>query len=439
MESGSVPGGGRGAVRARRGLIGLLTANAVSLVGTQVTVIAVPWYVLTSTGSAALTGLVGFCTLAPYLLTRLLAGPAIDRIGARRVSVAADCLSLLATGAIPLLHAAGLLPLWTLALVAAAAGAARGPGDSAKGALVPQVAQDSNTPLSRVTGLNGTVSRLAGSIGPAIAGALVAASGPLPAVTVDAISFGIAAAIVAFTVPGTAFAGTEEPAEADGSAGESYGRRLLAGLAFLRADRLLLSLTIMVTATNMLDNGVMSVILPVWARQHGGASTVGLITSAVSVTAMLGSIVASAVADRLDRRRTYFACFLIGGGPRIAFLALGAPVWGTAVVWAVSGLALGFVSPLLSAVMYERIPARLMGRVSALTGAASVAGTPLGGPIGGLVIGPFGYAAAAVAFGAAYVTATVLPAFGPAWPQSAARGQEQDEAPVIASPSAATS
>lgn len=443
-------GGGRPS-SGRHGLLGLLTANAVSLTGTQITMIAVPWYVMVTTGSAAATGLVSFCALVPYLATRLASGPAIDRRGARRVSIGADCASVIATGAIPLLHAAGLLPLWLLAVVAAVAGAARGPGDSAKAALVPQVAQESGAALERVTALNGTVTRLAGSIGPAVAGALVAAGGPLPAVALDAVSFGAAAAIVGWTMgrgaasasgasgaaTAPADAGVDSGVKAGSGAGrgtdgaassgggvaedvgseavESFGSRLAAGFRFLRADRALLWLTLMVTATNMLDNGVMSVVLPVWARHHGGPVAIGLVTSVVGTTAMLGSICAGMLAGRLNRRVVYFVCFAIGGGPRIAFLALGVPVWATVAVWGASGLALGFVSPILSAVMYERIPAPLMGRVSALTGTLSVAGTPLGGPIAGLAAGVGGYAGAAVLFGGCYVVATVLPMFGPSW------------------------
>jgi len=57
-------------VRVRRGgLIGLLCSQAVSLTGTRVSMIAVPWFVLTSTGSATNTGLVAACEMAPYVLS----------------------------------------------------------------------------------------------------------------------------------------------------------------------------------------------------------------------------------------------------------------------------------------------------------------------------------------------------------------------------------
>lgn len=402
----------RAALQGRRSLVGLLAANAISLSGTQITMIALPWYVLISTGSTAQTGLVSVCGMTPYLLTRMLSGPVIDRAGPRRVSIASDTASMVVSGLIPLLHAVSSLPLPLLLGLAAVAGAARGPGDAAKGALVPQVADHSRVTLERLAGLNGTVTRLAGSIGPAIAGALVAVSGPLQAVALDAGSFGVSAVIVAWTIRDSAAAGT--------AAGqEPYLRRLGAAFGYLRGQRLLLQLTLMVTVTNMLDNGVQTVLLPVWARHHGGPAAVGIVITAVSVTAMLGSAAASVAAERLPRRATFFLCFFIGGGPRIALLALGIPTGVIIAVWAVSGLALGFVNPVLSAELYERIPRPMMGRVSALTGTLGAAGTPLGGPVAGLLVAPVGLAATALAFGGAYLAVTSLPALGASWAKPA--------------------
>lgn len=392
----------------RRSLIGLLASNAISLTGTQVSLIALPWYVLSLTGSATMTGLVAFCALTPYLLLRGLGGPLIDRIGGRKVGVLSDVASAGLCGLVPLLHVIGTLPLWLLFVLTALTGAARGPGDAAKGALVPQVARESGVSLERLSGLNGTVTRLAGSIGPAIAGAVVALSGPLPAMAVDAVSFLLSAAVMTATI-------RSAPGEKAADHDASYLSRLGAGVRFLRGDVVLLTLTLMVTVTNLLDNGVMSVVIPVWARGNGGPAMIGALTTAVSITAMLGSIVASVVGARVPRRPTYFICFLLGGAPRIALLALPASPWVVVAVWAASGFFLGFVSPILSATIYERIPEPMMGRVSSLTGTLSVAGTPLGGPIAGGLISLVGLSAAAWTHAVAYLAATTLPALGPSW------------------------
>ena len=62
----------------RTPLFGLLLADAISLCGTRVSMIAIPWLVLTTTGSAAQTGLVAFAELLP-LVVRPGTGRAADR------------------------------------------------------------------------------------------------------------------------------------------------------------------------------------------------------------------------------------------------------------------------------------------------------------------------------------------------------------------------
>jgi MFS family permease len=69
-----------------RGLAGVL---AVAWTGTRVSAIALPWFVLTATGSAVQTGIVAFVEMAPYVVCQALLGPVIDRAGPRRISIAA--------------------------------------------------------------------------------------------------------------------------------------------------------------------------------------------------------------------------------------------------------------------------------------------------------------------------------------------------------------
>src|ERR671914_3137637 len=90
-------------------LYALLTANAVSLLGNVVAAVAVPWFVLTTTGSAARTGVAAFFTTVPLALGALFGGAVADRVGPRLASVAGDVLSAASLGGIPVLLAAGAL------------------------------------------------------------------------------------------------------------------------------------------------------------------------------------------------------------------------------------------------------------------------------------------------------------------------------------------
>src|SRR4051812_28060598 len=141
----------------RAALYGFLLSEAVSLTGTRVSMIAVPWLVLTTTGSASKTGLAAFAEMLPYVLTKALTGPLVDRVGPRRICIGADLVSVGVVGAIPLLHRAALLGFPVLLTLVACAGLVRGPGDGARQAMVPSVVAAAEVPLERLTGLAGAV------------------------------------------------------------------------------------------------------------------------------------------------------------------------------------------------------------------------------------------------------------------------------------------
>ena len=107
------------AVRAeRRPIHALLLANAVSTFGNNITALAVPWFILETTGSAVRTGLVGTSLALGSVVASVLGGPVIDRLGFKPASVVADVASFVMVLAIPLLYHAGVLQFWALLVLA---------------------------------------------------------------------------------------------------------------------------------------------------------------------------------------------------------------------------------------------------------------------------------------------------------------------------------
>lgn len=397
----------------RRPLYGWLTAEAISLTGTRVSMIALPWFVLTTTGSAAQTGLVAAVETLPLVLFKVLGGPVIDRLGARRVAITCDAGSLVVVGLIPLLHSAGWLPFPLFLLLVALAGALRGPGDAAKHALVPTLVAHGGIPMERATGLSSTVERTAGMLGAALAGGLVALVGAANALILDAVSFGVAAVVLAWAtapLPGRAV-------DPDGSPREPYLRQLREGWDFLRGDRLLLGLAVMLALTNMLDLAYFSVLMPVWADEYAGPALLGVVFAVWSGSSALGSICAAAWGARLPRFRTYLVAFLVCGAPRFAVFAFDSPLWLVAAVAISGGFASGFLNPIIGAVVFERIPSPLVGRVSSLTTSMAFALMPLGGLLGGGLASGSSLTVAMLVVGAAYLAVTMLPALDPTWRQ----------------------
>ncbi len=205
-------------------------------------------------------------------------------------------------------------------------------------------------------------------------------------------------------------------AEADEDDGTPYRTRLREGWDFLRRDRILLAITVMVALTNLLDVAYATVLVPVWARDVvGSASGVAVLFGVFGGSAALGALCASAWAARMPRRMTYLVAFLLAGAPRFLVLAFDSPVWLVVLTCVVAGFAAGFINPILGAVIFERIPAELTGRVSALSTAMCFALIPFGGVLGGVLVASVGLSTTLVALGLAYLLFTMLPALDPRW------------------------
>jgi predicted MFS family arabinose efflux permease len=272
------------------------------------------------------------------------------------------------------------------------------------------VAEAAGAPLERVTGLAGAVERLAGTVGAAVAGLLVAAVGPAQALVLDAASFGVSALLIGLTAPRRGRSGTEA------SDDTRYLARLREGWTFLRHDRVLVAITAMVAVTNLFDLAYATVLVPVWAKETGGGpAAIGLLFATFGGAAVVGSVVAATYAERLPRRLTYLIAFLLVGAPRFLVLAVDLPIAAVLTVAVIAGFSTGFINPILGAVIFERIPEALVGRVTSLSTSLCWALVPFGGLLGGVAVTAIGLVPALVVFGAAYLVATTLPALLPQW------------------------
>src|SRR5262245_13257552 len=93
-----------GAIRPQRTpLIAYYGATGISLIGGRLTTVAMPWFVLQTTGSAVRTGITGSVEAIAYIIAAFVGGALVDRLGFRRTSVASDLASAVTTALVPLL------------------------------------------------------------------------------------------------------------------------------------------------------------------------------------------------------------------------------------------------------------------------------------------------------------------------------------------------
>jgi MFS family permease len=132
----------------RTGLIALFTADVLSVLGDRVSMVAIPWLVLTTTGSPAKMGLVAGAEMLPYVVSGVLAAPLADRFGLRRTSIVTDLGSAVAMAVIVLSPGSSFAGL---CLLVAVAGALRGLGDRVKHVMLKPMADAAGVKMIRVT------------------------------------------------------------------------------------------------------------------------------------------------------------------------------------------------------------------------------------------------------------------------------------------------
>jgi MFS family permease len=412
----------------RTPLVALYVADAISLTGNTVSLLAIPWFVLITTDSPALTGLAVFFNFVPVVLAGLFGGVIVDRLGFRTTSVTADLASSAAVAAIPLLHTTVGIEIWQLMALVFLGALLDTPGTTARTSLFPDLVELANVRMERATGIRGAIQRGSLLVGAPLAGVLVAAFGATTALWLNAATFLVSAGLVALLVPVV-------HQKRDGEAAPSrYLSELAEGLRFIWSHRLIRAIVATVLVTNFLDAPI-SVLVPVYAREaFGSAAYVGLMFGVFGGFALVGSLVFSAIGHRLPRRLTFVSCFLVWAADYLVFATLPSlPV--VLVALAIGGLAIGPINPLLGTLQFQLVPAELRGRVFGAVTAGAWAAIPAGVLLGGLAAEVVGVAATFLGIGICYLTVALFGFFNPAFREMdrvGATGVEElaDEAPA---------
>jgi MFS family permease len=393
--------------RRRAPLYALFVADAISLSGNIVALVAIPWFVLQETGSAALTGLSGFFAFLPIVFAAFFGGVIVDRLGFRTTSVVADVASAAAVAAIPALHLTVGIELWQLFTLVFLGALLDAPGATARRALLPDLVELADMRMERATSIAQAIRQGSFLVGAPIGGLLVAVLGAPNTLWVDAATFLASAALIGMLAPVAVMAAREEAT--------GYFADLAEGIRFVWHDRLIRAVVLTVLVTNFLDAPLSPVILPVLVdAEFGSAKYLGLLLGVFGGAAVVGAAAFGAIGHRLPRRRTFVIAFFVTGIPYFA-LATTPELAVMLVVIAAFGISGAPLNPILQTVGYERIPVAMRGRVLGTVTAAAYSAIPLGILIGGLLIEAIGVGATLLAIGFGYFVVTAYGFFNPAF------------------------
>jgi MFS family permease len=255
--------------------------QGISLVGTWLTRVAMSWLVYRLTGSALVLGVVGFASQMPTFLVAPFAGVLVDRWSRHRVLVVTQALAMLQSALLAASVFSGTTRVWHLLVLGAFQGFVNAFDTPARQAFVVEMV-DARADLANAIALNSSMVNGARLIGPSVAGILIAAFGEGWCFAIDAFSYvAVLASLLAMRIASRARPATHLRVMAELRDGFSYVKNVIP----IRAILLLLALVSLVGVPY-------SVLLPIIAGKtlHGGANTLGLLTGASGVGAVVAAL-----------------------------------------------------------------------------------------------------------------------------------------------------
>jgi MFS family permease len=368
--------------------------QGVSLVGTWMTRLASGWLVFRLAGPHApwLLGVVSFAALAPTFVLGPVAGVFVDRWNRHRVLVATQVLSMLQSAALAWVAFAagpGAATVWLVAGLSVFQGVVNAFDMPARQSLLVEMIANRED-LPNAIALNSSLVNGSRLVGPAVAGALIAAVGEAWCFVVDAASYvAVIAALLAMRLP------RRDPPPVAGSVGRHLleGVRYAAGFPPIRALLLLLAVVSFATMPQ-------AVLLPVFAADvlGGGPHTLGLLSAASGVGAFAGALYLASRGTVLGLGRVIVVA-TVALGLGLAAFSQSHVVWLSAALLVVTGCGMMVQMAAANTLIQTMVDEDKRGRVMGFFGMAFQGVAPFGSLLGGWLAERFGPADVVLGFG----------------------------------------
>jgi MFS family permease len=350
----------------RRYIIGSLISDT----GTWMQVMAQGWVMSTLTNKAIMLGLVNLAAGVPTLALTMIGGSAADRFDKRKILIATQIAQIAFALALGWLVFIGQIQIWHVIFFAALLGVSIAFEMPAISALVPELVKREQ--IASAVALDRSVFHGSRLIGPSLAGLFVGWWGAASAFFANAFSF-LALIIALISLPRRPV-GTEEEEEKRRSG-------IMEGFRYVRSDRTILSMIVLIALTTIFIFPTISVMLPLYVRNvlQLGPDSMGWLMATSGTGAFLGSLGLLSIAR--EKRLKFMSGNVLAIAAGVFFMSRSHSFLLTACSMGILAIALSMNFGLANTIVQEHAPPHLRGRVSAVFGLSFFGLMPIAGLI----------------------------------------------------------
>jgi MFS family permease len=373
---------------------------AATMLGQQMTLVAVPFQVYALTGSSLLVGVTSMVALVPLIVFGLLGGAIADAMDRRRLMLITSTGAAVTSG---LLALQALLPgggnlalLWVLTACVSGFAAVNQPTRSA---VIPAIVGPSG--VAAANALSMTVRQAGVIVGPLLAGLLIGLGDLFLTYAVDALGF-LVAALLLRGLPPLPPGGVAGPLRL-GAAVRGVGE----GFAFLRTQPVLL-MTFVVDIIAMLFAWPQAVFPELsQTRFEDSPNSLGWLYAGISIGALVMGLVSGWV-TRVDRQGAVVLGAIAVWGLAIIGFGLAPTLWLAVFCLAVAGAGDMVSAVLRTSILQEAAPDEMRGRMQGVFLVVVAGGPRLGDLRAGAMASAFGVSVAMVSGGVVIIVAMVV-------------------------------
>jgi len=381
-----------------RRLLALLASETISVTGSQMTWVALPWFVLTTTHSPGKMTLVLLSESLGLILFGLPGGTLLEKLGARRTMILADGVRAPLTLVIPVLYWSGGLSFALLLALVFAIGALSTPYFAAQRSIVPDLVGEDEAMVGKANVFLQSAQRVTMLLGPATAGVLIALLDAPSVIVIDAATYVVSGLLVAVFIHMRKAAPVEHEQRPRFFDGIRYVLRdpLLRGwmVAFVLGDAAWMAFFAAVPVLVVSDYG-------------SNPRIVGWIFASFGVGAVLGNTAAWRLQDRREGL-WIIATLVYGQALPLWALVFHIPALAVMSVLFVSGVFNGLVNPSIHALLTLSSPPAIRARVMSALATVFMLSSPLGLAFAGPVLSTAGAHPVLVSFAAIQTAAMGL-------------------------------